>query len=395
MGGAWWAIGGAGIGAGWMYLADPRSGGWRRAHVQDQAAHLAHEAGGAVEVVARDMRHRARGLVHRLLARVRREEVDDATLEARVRSVLGRVCSHPHSVRVFCNQGRVRLEGIILAAEHKRTLRRLKKVRGVREVRDELGVSPEAGRQPDLQGGLLRPGVRGEFLQSHWSPSARFLGVVGGVGLVVLGLTRRGVPGVLLGGAGVLVGLRGLTNLALRRLTGLGAGRRAITLHKDVVVNAPVEEVFGFWSAMENFPRFMSHVAEVRQLGADRWHWKVSGPAGTAFRWDAVVTQFEPNALLAWKSVEGALVENAGAIRFQREAGNRTRIDIRLSYNPPVGAIGHAFARLLGADPKRQMDDDLLRFKSLLELGKATGHETVTREQLAPTILRVPEPIVH
>jgi uncharacterized membrane protein len=378
-----------------MYLADPRSGRWRRAHVQDKAAHLAHEAGDAVEIVARDMRHRARGLVHRVLGRFRREAVDDATLEARVRSVLGRVCSHPHSVRVWCNQGRVRLEGIILAAEHKKVLQRMRRVPGVRGVQDELAVHEQAGRQPDLQGGMLRPGGRNEFLQRHWSPSARFLGVVGGVGLAVLGFSRRGVPGALLGGAGVLLGLRGLTNLELRRLIGLGAGRLAIGFHKDVLVNAPVEEVFAFWSAMENFPRFMSHVAEVRRLGEDRWHWKVSGPAGTAFQWDAVVTHFAPNELLEWKSVEGALVKNAGSIRFQREAGNRTRLDIRLTYNPPVGVIGHAFAKLLGADPKRQMDDDLLRFKSLLELGKATGHETVTRDQLAPAVLRMPEPTMH
>ncbi len=78
------------------------------------------------------------------------------------------------------------------------------------------------------------------------------------------------------------------------------------------------------------------------------------------------------------------MVENAGIIHFEEAGGGRTRLDIRLSYNPPAGAIGHAFAKLLGADPKKQMDDDLLRFKSLMELGKATGHETVTRDELRP-----------
>jgi uncharacterized membrane protein len=82
--------------------------------------------------------------------------------------------------------------------------------------------------------------------------------------------------------------------------------------------------------------------------------------------------------------VEGALVENAGVIHFEDMGRGRTRLDIRLSYNPPAGAIGHAFAKLLGADPKRQMDDDLLRFKSLMERGKATGHETVSRDELVP-----------
>ena len=115
-----------------------------------------------------------------------------------------------------------------------------------------------------------------------------------------------------------------------------------------------------------------------------RSSWKVRGPAGIIFEWDAVITRIEPGRLLAWKSVEGAMVENAGVIRFEDAGGGKTRLDIRLSYNPPAGAFGHAFARLLGADPKKQMDDDLLRFKSLMELGKATGHETVKRDELVP-----------
>lgn len=387
-------MGGVGLGAGFMYLADPRSGRWRRAHAQDKAVHVAHEAGDAAQIVARDMAHRTRGLFYELLGRVRREDVDDATLAARVRAALGRVCSHPHAVSVRCNQGRVFLEGVILAAERKKVLRRVRQVRGVGRVEDLLEAHAQAGHHPDLQGGVMRVGDRPEFLQQHWSPAARFLAVLGGAGLMALGLSRRGALGAALGGSGLAVGLRGLTNLELRRLTGLGTGRRAIAFHKDLHVNAPVEEVFAFWSMMENFPRFMSHVAEVRKLAADVWHWKVRGPAGMTFQWDAVVTRFVPNEVLAWKSVEGATIENAGIIRFQPE-GEGTRLDIRLSYNPPVGAIGHAFARLLGADPRKQMDDDLLRFKSLMELGKTTGQEPVTRDALSGLNPRKPEPMVH
>ena len=51
----------------------------------------------------------------------------------------------------------------------------------------------------------------------------------------------------------------------------------------------------------------------------------------------------------------------------------RQRLDIRVSYNPPAGAIGHAIALLFSADPKHAMDDDLVRFKSLLEDGRSAG----------------------
>ena len=90
--------------------------------------------------------------------------------------------------------------------------------------------------------------------------------------------------------------------------------------------------------------------------------------------WDAEVTRAEPGRLLSWATVETAPVESFGTVRFVPVDGG-TRVDVRLSYNPPLGAVGHAVAALLGADPKQQLDDDLLRLKSLLERGKPSGDE--------------------
>ena len=379
-----WVLGGVGLGAGAMYWVDPRSGRARRAHVREKAWHLILGVGDALEVVARDMAHRARGLVFKLRSRFHDEDVDDVTLEARVRSALGRACSHSGALRVSCRQGRVELKGIVLASEVKHVLAQVRHVRGVREIDDDLESHAQAGGHPDLQGGVGHPGTRPELLQRHWSPTARFLVGLGSVGLMVYGLSRRGVARPVLSTVALLLGGRSVTNLELRRLTGVGAGPWALTLHKDITVHAPVNEVFAFWQAMHNFPRFMRHVEEVRLGKEGRSNWKVRGPAGIVFEWDAVITRIEAGRLLEWKSVEGAMVENAGTIRFEDAGEGRTRLDIRLSYNPPAGAIGHAFARLLGADPKKQMDDDLLRFKSLMELGKATGHETVRRDELVP-----------
>ncbi|WP_224242838.1 SRPBCC family protein [Hyalangium gracile] len=381
---AGWALGGVGLGAGLMYWADPRSGGGRRAHVREKARHMLYGAADALEVVARDMEHRARGLYFKLQGRLQEEQVDDVTLEARVRSALGRVCSHPGAIRVACRHGQVELEGTILASEVKRVLARVRSVRGVREIDDDLEPHTQAGNHPDLQGGVSRPGERPELLQHHWSPTARFLASLGGLGMIGYGLSRRGVLRPALAGAGLLLGLRSLTNLDLKHLTGVGAGRMALSFQKDITVNAPVNEVFAFWQAMHNFPRFMSHVEDVWMSQDGRSHWRVRGPAGIIFEWEAITTRIEPGRLLSWRSVEGAMVENEGTIRFEDAGRGRTRLDIRLSYNPPAGIIGHAFAKLLGADPKKQMDDDLLRLKSLLELGKATGHEHVKRDELVP-----------
>ncbi|HZA98052.1 MAG TPA: hypothetical protein VE399_04690, partial [Gemmatimonadales bacterium] len=74
-------------------------------------------------------------------------------------------------------------------------------------------------------------------------------------------------------------------------------------------------------------------------------------------------------------SVEGAPVENAGTVRFRPNPDGSTQVDIKLTYNPPGGALGHAAASLLGADPKRAMDEDMVRLKSLLEEGKTRADQ--------------------
>jgi uncharacterized membrane protein len=77
--------------------------------------------------------------------------------------------------------------------------------------------------------------------------------------------------------------------------------------------------------------------------------------AGVPIHWQAELTQYVPNRIIAWRSVDGSLIRSAGSIRFEPDDG-RTRLSIRLSYNPPGGALGHALVCALGADPKPQLD---------------------------------------
>lgn len=55
-------LAGLGLGAGLMYLFDPRQGRRRRALARDKIVRMAHQAEDAVDVVTRDMKNRARGL---------------------------------------------------------------------------------------------------------------------------------------------------------------------------------------------------------------------------------------------------------------------------------------------------------------------------------------------
>jgi uncharacterized membrane protein len=172
-------------------------------------------------------------------------------------------------------------------------------------------------------------------------------------------------------GVGLLA--RAVSNRRMNQLVGVDAGRRAVDLQKTINVNAPVEEVYKYWSNFENFPKFMTNIREVRNLGDGRSHWVVKGPGGFSLNWNAETTRQEENRLFSWRSEPGAAVAHAGTVYFTPNNNGGTQVQVQMSYNPPAGAIGHTVAALLGEDPKQKMDEDLMRFKTLLEEGKTTA----------------------
>jgi uncharacterized membrane protein len=171
---------------------------------------------------------------------------------------------------------------------------------------------------------------------------------------------------------GLGLAARGVTNLQFKRLLGMDSQREAIDVEKVININAPVEELYNFWKNFENFPRFMAHVKEVKDLGDGRSHWKVTGPAGVPVEWDAKITREEPNQAIAWKSLPSETVKTAGIVQFHPNPDGSTRVTVRMSYTPPAGAIGHTVATLFGANPKQAMDEDLMRMKSLFEHGETS-----------------------
>jgi uncharacterized membrane protein len=274
----------------------------------------------------------------------------------------------------------VTLRGVILQTEVNPLLRVVERVRGVHEVISELEEHKQAGNVPALQGGSTPPGLQPDIWQREWSPATRVMTGAAGVGLAAYGASRRGVPGALLAVAGAGLIARAATNLETRRLTGIGGSRRAVDIQKTVTIDAPVEDVFAFWSEYSNFPRFLSRVLDVRPSARERQsHWTVSGPAGVPVEFDAEVSAFVPNEAFGWRTIEGSAVAHAGLVRFEPAGNGRTRVHVRMSYNPPGGWIGHAAAAAFGVDPKTSLDADLVRMKTLLETGRV-AHDAAQRK---------------
>lgn len=370
-----------GIGAATAFLLDPTSGNRRRRRVGDLFTRGANLTGEAARKVGRDLRNRTRGIVATARRTVRRDAPSDTVLHERVRAALGRVASHPHAIKVDAHDGRVLLTGPVLQAEEARIVDAVRAVRGVNEVDCRFETHKEAEGIPSLQGSpsRARRAPMLDIRQDNWAPATRALVGGSGAALVAAGLTRRDRAGIGLAAAGAMLVTRAVTNLELRRLVGVG-GRRAVDIQKTISVDVPIDQAFAFWDDFENFPKFMHHVREVRRTNDPRqWHWTISGPAeATPIEFDAIVTERILNRVLAWKTSEGSLVGHAGLVRFDALSPNRTRIQIRLSYNPPGGALAHGVLALFGADPKTRLDEDLVRMKTALETGRRAHDAAVT-----------------
>ena len=375
----------AGLAAGslLMYFADPDRGRRRRALACDKAGRAWRGFTDLADKARRDAAHRAVGAFAGAKGLFADHSADRDVLEQRVRSRIGRVVRHPHAIEATAKGNSIVLTGAVLVDEVDRLLRRVRGVPGVKEVVNRLKIHESAEHISSLQGGQPRSS-RLEWMQQNWTPSLRLGAGAAGAALAIYGTRHGGTRGLAANLAGAALLARAVSNRELRDMVGIGDNPRVIEFQKTVHVHAPIEEVFAFWSDYSKFPRFMSHLKEVRPLGDGRWHWVAEGPAGIPISWDVEMTQLIPKKLLAWRSIPGSKVDTEGTIRFDENSKGGTRITIHLCYKPPAGVVGHFLASLFGAHPKREMDDDMVRLKSLIELGRTRAHGArVTRAELA------------
>jgi uncharacterized membrane protein len=144
------------------------------------------------------------------------------------------------------------------------------------------------------------------------------------------------------------------------------------TAKATITINRSREEVYRYWRDFSNLPYFMQYLESVNALGgAERWHWRAKGPLGVSVEWDAELVEDRPNELIAWRSVDVADVPNRGTVRFDPAPGGRgTEVHVEIQYYPPAGALGKAVAKLFGADPAREVREDLRRLKQVMETGE-------------------------
>jgi uncharacterized membrane protein len=142
-------------------------------------------------------------------------------------------------------------------------------------------------------------------------------------------------------------------------------------LTATTTIRKPATEVYAFWRDLENLPRFMAHLDEVRVTGDGTSRWSARGPFGKSVEWDAEIIDEVPAEKIAWRSTGNADVPNAGTVRFvSAPDGVSTEVHVELEYDIPGGAVGKAVAKYFGEEPHQQLGDDLRRLKQVLETGE-------------------------
>lgn len=190
----------------------------------------------------------------------------------------------------------------------------------------------------------------------------RWGALVGGGALAVIGLTRRSPAGFALAAAGGALAYLGAKN---------GTKSRRYQARASVVLNCTPEEAYSLWRRFEDLPIFMRHLDSVTKVNDNTYRWIALGPMGTRVQWDAEIVRDERNQLIAWRSLPDSELEIEGYVRFQTTVGNRgTLVEAQTHYVPPAGALGRSVAKIMGKDPKFLMQQDLRRFKALVETGE-------------------------
>ena len=133
--------------------------------------------------------------------------------------------------------------------------------------------------------------------------------------------------------AGTIIAAVALPAL-LRWVRRTGAARRSVDLWMTVVIERPLAEVFEFCRDFENFPRIVDVLLSVEDPQDGRSHWAVRSPSGHVIEWDATITKYVPNSVIAWNSVPESAAKASGLMRFYPLGESETRLDLSLTYVP-------------------------------------------------------------
>jgi uncharacterized membrane protein len=227
------------------------------------------------------------------------------------------------------------------------------------------------------------PPAGGTGLEKNISENERIYSLAGGIGLGLAGLARGGLSGLALTAIGAGLAWRGYTghchgyaalgiNNAKRNPSTAIPAQQGVKVEKTIVVERPAADLYRFWRRLENLPRVMRHLKDVRSIDSQHSRWVAEGALGKDLEWAAEIINERQDEMLAWCSLPGGDLETAGSVHFRPLENSRgTEVIVSIKYNPPAGKMGAHIATLLGEGLEKKLDEDLETFKQTMETGMA------------------------
>ena len=257
---------------------------------------------------------------------------------------------------------------------------------GVPQVASPEDVARAVGTppRPDVREVVRSVGVRelttaaGLLTRVGSTPTWLWARVAGDVmDLTLLGRALRGHDGRgrarTVAATAAVAGVTALDLAAARRA---GRSRSDLELTAAITVARSPQDVYDYWRGLERLPTFMYHLRSVEWVGEGRTRWTANAPVKKSVSWEADLVEDRPGEVVAWRSLPGADVENSGSVRFKPAPGDRgTEVRVHLRYAMPGGRAGQLVARLAGEEPHQQVEDDLRRFKQVMETGEVLRSE--------------------
>jgi len=152
-----------------------------------------------------------------------------------------------------------------------------------------------------------------------------------------------------------------------RRVQTAGERRRRVSFKSVIDVARPVSDVFAFFKNFENFAHVMGGIRSVIDYEDGRSRWEVYTPSGGILSWDAVVTKYVPNTVIAWESVPNSVVETTGLVRFKPIGPGWTRLEIAFTYRPARTGLSDAVHTLLSPRASRRLRASLEHARFYIE----------------------------
>lgn len=191
--------------------------------------------------------------------------------------------------------------------------------------------------------------------------------------------SQRGNRSVSSGGhwmrKGVLAGLAGVMVGALRHPPEKdhgGARSKEVRLTSHITVNCAPREAYDYWRDFRHLPQVMRFLDRVEPLADNRYRWVLQGPVGASVSWKAEVVEDRPGEVLAWRSLEGSVIDNWGHVTFRPRGENRgTELAVEFNVTPSGPATRAVVRRLAGLE-NAALDQALRDMKAYLEAGEIT-----------------------